>query len=326
MPLFRWKNLIGMQPGLGLKQANRVFGYTRVMVASMALGGGESALEIAIPYAKERIQFKTPLSEKQGYTHKLIVPNVVRLAAAEAYIDEVAERLDGGEEDLEVEGSIAKLFATEVADKAAGDAMQALGGYGYITEYGVEKIKRDVKIARVYEGASEIQQNIISTFRWKKSRKTKGGFYRSLADQMQTLDTEVGDAGCRFYALISKTLNAAITLAHENRLTRQQTIMFALADMMTYLEVGASLARKAVDAGKHSSPEASKLKSMSRLFADEAAQLTARNTLKIVWGTGVLDQGAAGQFMESIPYSELAQSAVNSIRDMDQVADFVFER
>jgi hypothetical protein len=81
-----------------------------------------------------------------------------------------------------------------------------------------------------------------------------------------------------------------------------------------------------VNADNHSSPEASKLKAMSRLFADETAQLTARNVLKIVWGTGVLDQGAAGQFMESIPYSELAQSAVNSIRDMDQVADFVFER
>jgi alkylation response protein AidB-like acyl-CoA dehydrogenase len=251
---------------------------------------------------------------------------VVRLAAAEAYIDEVAERLDAGEEDLEVEGSIAKLFATEVADKAAGDAMQALGGYGYITEYGVEKVKRDVKIARVYEGTSEIQQNIISTFRWKKSRKTKGEFYGSLADQMGKLDAEVGDAGCRFYALISRILNEAITLAHENRLTRQQYVMFALADMMTYLEVGASLARKAVNADNHSSPEASKLKAMSRLFADETAQLTARNVLKIVWGTGVLDQGAAGQFMESIPYSELAQSAVNSIRDMDQVADFVFER
>ena len=320
------ENLIGTQPGLGLKQANKVFGYTRVMVASMALGGGESALEIAIPYAKERIQFKTPLSEKQGYTHKLIVPNVVRLAAAEAYIEEVALRLDAGEEDLEVEGSIAKLFATEAADQAASDAMQALGGYGYITEYGVEKIKRDVKIACVYEGASEIQQNIISTFRWKKSRKTKGEFYKGLADQMQTIDAEASDAGCRFYALISRALNATITLAHENRLTRQQTVMFALADMMAYLEVGASLARKAVAAGKADSPEATKLKAMSRVFADEAARLTANNILKIVLGSGVLDQAAAAQFMESIAFGDLAQSAVNSINDMDQVADFVFER
>jgi alkylation response protein AidB-like acyl-CoA dehydrogenase len=320
------ENLIGEKPGLGLKQANKVFGYTRLMVASMALGGGESAMEIAIPYAKERIQFKTPLSEKQGYTHKLIVPNVVRLAAAEAYINEVAVRLDAGEDDLEVEGSIAKLFATEVADKAASDAMQALGGYGYIAEYGVEKIKRDVKIACVYEGASEIQQNIISTFRWKKSRKTKGEFYEGLADQMQALDTEGGDAGCRFYALIARALNATINLAHDNRLTRQQTVMFALADMMAYLEVGASLARKAVEAGKADTPDAARLKAMSRVFADEVSRLTANNILKIVMGTGVLDQAAAGQFMESIAYGDLAQSAVNSIQDMDQVANLVFER
>jgi alkylation response protein AidB-like acyl-CoA dehydrogenase len=320
------ENLIGTVPGVGLKQANKVFGYTRLMVAAMALGGGESALEIAIPYAKERIQFKTPLSEKQGYTHKLIVPNVVRLAAAEAHIDEVAERLDAGEEDLEVEGSIAKLFATEVADKAASDAMQALGGYGYITEYRVEKVKRDVKIACVYEGTSEIQQNIISTFRWKKSRKTKGEFYRGLAEQLETLNSEVGDAGCRFYALAAKALNETINLAHDNRLTREQYVMFALADMMTYLEVGASLARKAVRLSESGAPEAQKMKAISRIFANETAQLVAQNILKIVLGTGVFDQATAAQYLESIAYSELAQSNVNIIKDMDQVADFVFER
>jgi alkylation response protein AidB-like acyl-CoA dehydrogenase len=120
------ENIIGGVTGQGFKQASKVFGYTRLMVASMALGGGEAALDIVIPYAQERIQFKTPLSEKQGYTHKLVVPHAVRLAAAATYIDEVAVRLDAGEPDLEVEGSIAKLFATESADKAAGDAMQAL--------------------------------------------------------------------------------------------------------------------------------------------------------------------------------------------------------
>jgi len=166
-------NLIGGVPGRGLKQANEVFGYTRLMVGAMALGAGEAALDIVIPYAKERIQFGSPLSEKQGYTHKLVVPNAVRLEAAGAYMDEVAIRLDSGEEDLQVEGSIAKFFATESANKVLDDAMQALGGYGYISEYEVEKIKRDVKITCIYEGTSEIQQNIISTFRWKKTKKNK---------------------------------------------------------------------------------------------------------------------------------------------------------
>jgi alkylation response protein AidB-like acyl-CoA dehydrogenase len=320
------ENLIGGIPGLGLKQANKVFGYTRLMVASMALGGGESALEIAIPYAKERIQFKTPLSEKQGYTHKLIVPNVVRLAAAEAYIDDVARRLDSGEEDLEVEGSIAKYFTTEIADTAADSAMQALGGYGYICEYGVEKIKRDVKIACVYEGTSEIQQNIISTFRWKKTRKTKGEFYAGIAAEMEKLDATTDDAGCRFYARVARALNETITLAHDNRLTRQQYVMFALADMMTYLEVGASLARKAVRISRNGGSEAEKFKALSRIFADETARLAANSILKIASGTGIFDQADVDKFLETIAYHELMQSSRNIVNDMDQVADIVFER
>jgi hypothetical protein len=68
--------------------------------------------------------------------------------------------------------------------------MQALGGYGYIHEYEVEKIKRDVKITCIYEGTSEIQQSIISTFRWKTSRKTKGGYYDGIAGEMMTLEKD----------------------------------------------------------------------------------------------------------------------------------------
>ncbi len=78
------ENLIGGVPGEGMKQSNKVFGYTRLMVAAMGLGAGNAVLDIVIPYARERIQFGSSLSEKQGYTHKLIVPNVVNLEAASA--------------------------------------------------------------------------------------------------------------------------------------------------------------------------------------------------------------------------------------------------
>ena len=88
-----------------------------------------------------------------------IVPHVIRMIAADAYVDEIANRLDAGEEDLQVEGAMAKLFTTESANKAADAAIQALGGYGYIHEYEVEKIKRDVRITTIYEGTSEIQRN-----------------------------------------------------------------------------------------------------------------------------------------------------------------------
>jgi alkylation response protein AidB-like acyl-CoA dehydrogenase len=320
------ENIIGGVTGQGFKQASKVFGYTRLMVASMALGGGEAALDIAIPYAQERIQFKTPLSEKQGYTHKLIVPHAVRLTAAATYIDEVAIRLDAGEPDLEVEGSIAKLFATESANKAAGDAMQALGGYGYITEYGVEKIKRDVKITCIYEGTSEIQQNIISTFRWKKTRKTKGAFYESLAEQMDKLEAQCGGAGCRYIGLAARALNKTIFLVNDNRLTREQYVMFALADMMEHVEVAASLARKAAALSSEKNAEAEKTCIFSRLFAHETAELVSANILKILRGSGVFDPEQISAFLAEASHAALAESYQNIIADMNRAADIIFNR
>lgn len=320
------ENLIGGVPGRGFKQASAVFGYTRLMVAAMGLGGGEAAMEIAINYAKERIQFKAPLSEKQGYTHKLIIPNVVRLAAAEAFVEETAARLDFGEKDLEVEGSISKLFATESANKAAEDAIQALGGYGYIAEYEVEKIKRDVRITCIYEGTSEIQQNIISMFRWKKARKSKGAFYQSIRDEMQRLDGEVDDIGGRIYGLAADALNQAIDLAHEQRLTKQQYVMFALADMMAHVEVGASLARRAFATVKNGDAATNKIKLISRIFANEVAQMVSQGILKIVMGCGACDLDMTNNFLQKIAYTELTASCQNIINDMDQLADIVFER
>jgi len=320
------ENVIGGVTGQGLKQASKVFGYTRLMVASMALGGGEAALDIVIPYAKARIQFKTPLSEKQGYTHKLVVPHAVRLTAAATYIDEVAIRLDAGEQDLEVEGSIAKLFATESANKAADDAMQALGGYGYITEYGVEKIKRDVKITCIYEGTSEIQQNIISTFRWKKTRKTKGGYYDGLAEEMDKLDNQCGGAGGRYIGLAARALNKTIFLVNDHRLTREQYVMFALADMMMHVEVAASLARKAAAVSRENNPEAEKICLFSRLFANEIAELVSGNILKILLGSGVFDSEQVSAFLAETAHSALAESYQNIIPDMNRAADIIFDR
>jgi len=320
------ENLIGGVPGNGMKQAVMVFGYTRLMVAAMGLGAGKAALDIVIPYAKERIQFGSSLSEKQGYTHKLIVPNAVKLEAATAYAEEVALRLDSGEKDLQVEGAISKLFATEAANKTADDAIQALGGYGYIAEFEVEKIKRDVKITCIYEGTSEILQSIISTFRWKKTRKSKGGYYMSISSEMEEMANSMDDAGCRFYGLAAKALNAVIMLVNDNRLTRQQYIMFALADMMTYVEVGASMARKAMKLVETGDPGVKKIKAMSRLFANDTAQLVAQNILKILKGSGVFDQQTVSEFMEAVAFNELICSHENIIKDMDMVADILFER
>ena len=318
------ENLVGGVPGQGLKQANSVFGYTRLMVAAMALGAGEAALSIAIPYAKDRIQFGSPLSEKQGYTHKLIVPHIVRFEAASSFLDEIALRIDAGETDLQVEGAIAKLFASEAANRAADDAIQALGGYGYITEFGVEKIKRDVRITCIYEGTSEVLQNIISIFRWKKTWKTKGEFYRSIAKEMEALHRKSDLAGCLFYGIAAEALNRTILLAHENRLTRSQHVMFCLADMMTHVEVGASLARKAVALGVNSDPHVQKVQAASRIFAAEVAQLVYQNMLKILMGNGLFSLETISEFLESISCQQLPFAYANTVQYMDRICDLVF--
>ena len=165
--------LIGGLEGQGLVQAQQVFGYTRLMVAAFGLGAGWAALDRAIAYSRKRIQAGGPLSEKLGYTHKLIVPHVVALETARASIEETAERIDGGEGSLNVEGAIAKYLATEAGDAAADAAIQAHGGYGYTHDYMVEKIKRDVRITRIYEGTSEIMEMTIARERWQEHLKTR---------------------------------------------------------------------------------------------------------------------------------------------------------
>ncbi len=320
------ENLIGGVPGRGLKQANQVFGYTRLMVAAMGLGGGQAALDIAIPYAKERFVSGSVLSAKQGYTHKLIVPHAVRLEAAAAYIEEIAARIDSGELDLQVEGSIAKYFATETGNRAADDAMQALGGYGYTSEFEVEKIKRDVKITCIYEGASEVQQNIISTFRWRTTVKTKGEFYGAIAREMNALAEEFDHVGGRIYGIAANALNEAIALVHQHRLNRVQHVMFGLADMITHLEVGAALARRAAAATRAADKDAGRLQLMSRIFANDVAKLAHQNILTILMGTGLFDHKVASDFIATVRLNDLTESYRDLIPAMDQVADILFER
>ncbi|MBW2094913.1 MAG: acyl-CoA dehydrogenase family protein [Deltaproteobacteria bacterium] len=276
------EDLIGGEEGRGLKEANKVFGYTRLMVATFGLGGGMAALERAVRYSKERVQFGTTLAEKQGYTHQLLVPHAVQLEAARAYIEEVARRIDAGEEDLQVEGSIAKYFATEAGDATANDAIQAFGGYGYMREYEVEKIKRDVKILTIYEGTSEIQRSIISMFRMRSTVRSKGAFYQDMAKTLEGLPTECGGA---LVAKALRVMNEMILAARKHKLTKNQYVMFLLADMMTWAEVADALCRKA--AGYQRDGQARSLefiKACARLFAREALQKVYVNGAKVLQG------------------------------------------
>jgi alkylation response protein AidB-like acyl-CoA dehydrogenase len=307
------ENLIGGAEGQGLKQANEVFGFTRLMVAAFGLGCGVASLERAIKYSKERVQFGTTLSEKQGYTHKLFVPNAVHLEAVRAYIEETARRLDTDEDDLQVEGSIAKYFATEAGDAMANDGIQAFGGYGYMREYEVEKIKRDVKVLTIYEGTSEIQKNIISIFRLRATVRSKGRYYLDMADALENLPE---NCGARFLSVAIRILNQVVLNVRVVKLTKSQHVMFLLADMMAWCEVGKALCEKAVGYdGTERTPEY--MKAAARLFARDVSEKVYVNGLKIACGC---DKDMS-EVLESLNTMNLGEVMRDRLRDMDLVAE-----
>jgi alkylation response protein AidB-like acyl-CoA dehydrogenase len=316
------ENLVGGVPGKGLVQANEVFGYTRLMVACFGLGGGVAALQKVIAFAKERIQFGSPLLEKQGYTHKLVVPYVTKLEAARAYIEEVAERLDSGESDLQVEGAIAKLFASDTGNACADAAIQALGGYGYIRDYDVEKIKRDVKITTIYEGTSEIQQLIISTFRWRSSVQSKYGFYENLAAKMDAVHAEHAMLKADVFAGLVRLVNRVIEEAHKAKATRQQYVMFHIADLATVAETGAALILKAAAAA--GSGRAAYLETCARVNTALAAQTAFALASEILYGTRKWDATEAQAVLDSSGF-DYASAQAGIILDMDALARQVGE-
>jgi alkylation response protein AidB-like acyl-CoA dehydrogenase len=304
-------HLLGLEEGKGLEQANEVFGFTRLMVAAFGLGAGEEALERAVSYGHDRVQFGVPLYQKQGFTHKLIVPHAVRLEAARAYCEQVAERLDDGEPGLQVEGAIAKFFATEVGNEAADAAIQAHGGYGYTHEYEVEKIRRDVRITTIYEGTSEIQQNIIGTHRWRMMVKTKGGFYREMADSLRELGT--GEAA----ALAAEALADTILVCHSRRLPREQIVLMELARLATEVETAVALARKAA---KDTGDRKELLMPCARLHAGAAARDVATTGLRLLLASGRFSDEEIADWRQRVHFEEALATAAGELELMGDVA------
>ncbi|NOZ94083.1 MAG: acyl-CoA dehydrogenase, partial [Acidobacteria bacterium] len=295
-------NLLGGVEGQGLHQANQVFGYTRMMVAAFGLGAGEEALARAIAYGREREQFGKALLAFQGFTHKLIVPHVVRLEAARAYCEAMAARLDGGEDGLQVEGSVAKLFATEAGNAAADAALQAHGGYGYTHEYEVEKIRRDVRITTIYEGTSEIQQSIIGTYRWRDTVRGKGRFYREMAESVRRAGGEEAAA------LAAEALSETILNAHATRLPREQHAMFELARLAAEVETACALAVRAATAAEDD-PRAGLLGACARLHAGSAAREVAVTGMTLLGASGRYTGEQLAAYREAIGFGTLMATA-----------------
>ncbi|HET8643617.1 MAG TPA: acyl-CoA dehydrogenase family protein [Pseudonocardiaceae bacterium] len=322
------ENLVGGVEGRGLVQAQLVFGYTRLMVAAFGLGGGWSALDRAIVYSTTRVQAGSPLSRKQGYTHKLIVPHVVRLEAARALIEETGTRIDAGEGEggaLNTEGAIAKYLATEAGNAAAEAAIQAHGGYGYTRDYLVEKIKRDVRITTIYEGTSEIMEMTIARDRWQRHLKTAGGYYRDRAAGLRALHAARPEVGAGVAALACEALGGVMEACRLGRLTRNQHVLLRLGELIAYAEGAACLANRAAAAitGTLAAKAdtrfgAAELSAISRVFARDAAQKVAEEGLRWVQGAGT------GTAPPALRLDDIRAAQTGLLADMDQVAEAVY--
>src|SRR6202158_3891155 len=325
--------LIGGVEGQGLNQAQAVFGYTRLMVAAFGLGAGWAALDRAIPYSTKRIQAGAPLSEKQGYTHKLIVPHVARLEAARAYIEHTAERIDAGEGSLNTEGAIAKYMATEAGNQAADASIQALGGYGYTHEYLVEKISRDVRITTIYEGTSEIMEMTISRDRWQLHLKTRGQHYHEKARELEALHARHPNVGADVAALAHHALAELMEKARVARLTRYQHLLLRLGEWIAYAECAGSLARRAALLAENKLNEkanrrfdAPALAAISRIFAREAALKVGEEGLRWVIGAGGVPDAELAAFETSVGLPAIHRVQAGLISDLDYVADVLYGR
>jgi alkylation response protein AidB-like acyl-CoA dehydrogenase len=153
------ENLLGTE-GEGFVDSMRVLDGGRISIAALSLGIGRGALDAALKYVKERKQFGKAIAEFQGIQWKL-ADMATELDAARLLTQRAAVLKDAGRK-VTRESSMAKLFASEVAAKICGEAVQLFGGYGFIKDYPAEKYYRDVKLCTIGEGTSEIQRMVIA--------------------------------------------------------------------------------------------------------------------------------------------------------------------
>jgi hypothetical protein len=176
----------------------------------------------------------------------------------------------------------------------------------------VEKIKRDLKITTIFEGTSEIQRNIISTFRLRTSVRSKGRYYLDMAEALDKLPEE---SGARLVSHCIRILNEAILNARKVKLTKSQYVMFLLADMMAWCEVGEALCQKAAAYdGKVRTPDF--IKAAARLFAREVAEKVYLNGLRIACGC----DKDMDELKERLNSLDLALAMKANLSDMDLVA------
>ena len=165
------ENLISRE-GMGFIVAMKTLDQSRPGVASQALGIAQGALDAAVDYARQRKQFDRPIITFQGLQW-MLADMATRVEAARALVYSAARTVDAGEKRIAKDSAICKLFASDVAMSVTTDAVQILGGYGYMKEYPVEKMMRDAKITQIYEGTNQIQRDVIGTQLIRESASRK---------------------------------------------------------------------------------------------------------------------------------------------------------
>lgn len=152
-------NIISKE-GMGFIVAMKTLDASRTGVGAQGVGVAQGALDEAIGFARQRVQFGHPIISFQAIQH-MLADMATQIEAARALVYAAARYIDSGAKEVTRASAMAKLFATDVAMKVATDAVQVMGGSGYMRDYPVEKMMRDAKILQIYEGTNQIQRNVI---------------------------------------------------------------------------------------------------------------------------------------------------------------------
>ncbi|WP_319548017.1 acyl-CoA dehydrogenase family protein [Desulfogranum marinum] len=146
--------------GTGFITVMKTLDISRPGIAALGVGLAQGALDEAVIYAKQRVQFGKPIVSFQAVQH-ILADMAIQLEAARALVYSAARHIANNPKNMSKASSMCKVFATDMAMKVTTDAVQVLGGYGYMKEYPVEKMMRDAKILQIYEGTNQIQRNVV---------------------------------------------------------------------------------------------------------------------------------------------------------------------
>ena len=163
------ENILGKE-GLGFIVAMRTLDNSRTGVGAQGVGVAQGAFEEAIKFSRQRIQFGHPIITFQAVQH-MLADMAIEIEAARALVYSIARHIDSGARDITKESAIAKVYATDMAMRVTTNAVQVMGGSGYMREYPVEKMMRDAKILQIYEGTNQIQRNVIAQALIKEAAK-----------------------------------------------------------------------------------------------------------------------------------------------------------